>query len=299
MHFNIWFFLRIFVAFIKQIKFSLKFGIDVYNPINFIYDEQEKLNIVAIFPELQLRAEIFDSSFKFVGCSVPERIRKNEMITDQRLKELMDSFEPINPVESINSSKLINRNKLIYASLGTVFNNNVFIFDKIIDSIQILNKNQSNLFNIKLLISVGKDGYLKYKNRIKYENFQLPENVTLMPNVPQIDVLERASLFITHCGMNSTSEAIHYAVPIICLPISADQPFVAWRVTDDLKLGKMFDPLDLKADILANAIQDMLRNNSYLERMLDFSKVSRKYTASSTSAKLILEFMKDNEKKSK
>lgn len=255
--------------------------------------------MVSVFPEFQPMSHKFDSSFKFVGCCVSEKIRKNGTISDPNLKELLDSFEAINPVESINSSKLMERkSKLVYASLGTVFNNNLFIFDIIIDSIRILNRNATNLNETKVLISVGKEGYVKYQNRIRNENFELPQNVILMPKVPQIDVLERASLFITHCGMNSMSEAIHYGVPVICLPIIGDQPLIAYRAVEELKLGRRFNPLELKAEVLKNAIQDVLINNSYLDRMLSFSETSRKYNANSTSANLVVEFLKKSEKKS-
>ena len=43
--------------------------------------------------------------------------------------------------------------------------------------------------------------------RYQTENFN--------PKVPQLEILEKNDLFITHCGMNSTNEAIKYAVPII------------------------------------------------------------------------------------
>jgi UDP:flavonoid glycosyltransferase YjiC (YdhE family) len=33
--------------------------------------------------------------------------------------------------------------------------------------------------------------------------------------VPQLEILERCSLFITHCGMNSINESVYYGCPMV------------------------------------------------------------------------------------
>ena len=112
-----------------------------------------------------------------------------------------------------------------------------------------------------------------------------------MESVPQIDVLERASIFITHCGMNSASEAIQYGVPVICLPIKCDQPLVADRLADDLDLGIKFDPLKMNANDLKSAIEKILTDQSYLNRVLNLTKVSRSYNGNVLSADLVEQFI--------
>lgn len=54
-----------------------------------------------------------------------------------------------------------------------------------------------------------------------------PEHVQVHAFVDQIGVLERARLFVTHGGMNSVSEAIAHAVPMIVIPQGVDQHLVA------------------------------------------------------------------------
>eukprot|EP00929_Paragymnodinium_shiwhaense_P053788 TRINITY_DN26957_c0_g1_i2.p1 TRINITY_DN26957_c0_g1~~TRINITY_DN26957_c0_g1_i2.p1 ORF type:complete len:412 (+),score=75.04 TRINITY_DN26957_c0_g1_i2:552-1787(+) len=51
----------------------------------------------------------------------------------------------------------------------------------------------------------------------------VPDNVVVARSVDQPAVLKRASIFITHCGQNSSTEAIVAAVPVIVAPFFGDQ----------------------------------------------------------------------------
>jgi UDP:flavonoid glycosyltransferase YjiC (YdhE family) len=42
----------------------------------------------------------------------------------------------------------------------------------------------------------------------------IPANFIVQASVPQLEILQRAGLFITHGGMNSASEAMYYGVPL-------------------------------------------------------------------------------------
>ena len=50
----------------------------------------------------------------------------------------------------------------------------------------------------------------------------------------QIAVLQIADVFLTHCGMNSASEALYFGVPLVMLPQTPEQGGVYTRV---LELG--------------------------------------------------------------
>jgi MGT family glycosyltransferase len=68
-------------------------------------------------------------------------------------------------------------------------------------------------------------------NRIRPESFgTLPENIVIRGWVPQTTVLQRASLFITHAGMNSVHDGLYYGVPLLLVPQQAEQMFTARRV---------------------------------------------------------------------
>ena len=53
----------------------------------------------------------------------------------------------------------------------------------------------------------------------------LPKNVHVLPWVPQVKVLQHKNVkaFITHGGLMGTQEAIQYGVPLIGIPLFADQ----------------------------------------------------------------------------
>ncbi|KAF3424245.1 hypothetical protein E2986_12283 [Frieseomelitta varia] len=53
----------------------------------------------------------------------------------------------------------------------------------------------------------------------------LPKNVHVLPWIPQVKVLKHKNVkaFITHGGLMGTQEAIHYGVPMIGMPLFADQ----------------------------------------------------------------------------
>jgi len=64
--------------------------------------------------------------------------------------------------------------------------------------------------DLRVIVSTGDNVYNQFQTAIKNKEYILPDYIYLVKNAPQTELLKRASLFITHNGMNSTSEAIHY-----------------------------------------------------------------------------------------
>lgn len=58
----------------------------------------------------------------------------------------------------------------------------------------------------------------------------LPTNVSIKKWVPQISILQKASLAIMHGGLGSIKECIYFGVPMIIFPMGYDQPLNARRV---------------------------------------------------------------------
>lgn len=201
---NKWAIFYIILAFFYQIWLNLKFGLNTWNPMK-VFERQGDLQIVTIFPEIQPRLSEFERSrYKFVGCCIEEQVRGVE-IKDPRLKETLDLFPPDNPLSSI-SSRYVNNRRLVYVSLGTMDNKNSFIFYKAIEAIKLFQERSNHKYELKVVISLGEDVYNEMQEKISKKQFQVPEYFVLQKFVPQIEVLKRASLFISHVGMNSLSE---------------------------------------------------------------------------------------------
>lgn len=89
-----------------------------------------------------------------------------------------------------------------------------------------------------------------------------PGNFELHEFVPQLQVLSQASLFLTHGGMNSVSEALWHEVPLLVFPQHGDQHLVAARVAE-LGAGLAFGPTDIEPRKLKEAADRVLAEPAF------------------------------------
>lgn len=132
------------------------------------------------------------------------------------------------------------------------------------------------LEGIKVMHEAGADGYRNCQRLecvTKLFDQWVPSNVTVARSVDQQAILLRASVFVTHCGQNSCSEALIAGVPIVGMPLFGDQPLNARRF-QELGCGQMLcqsgDPGDVEhvePVSLAKAISKVLNDPHYGERM--------------------------------
>ena len=96
----------------------------------------------------------------------------------------------------------------------------------------------------------------------------LPKNVRIEKWLPQSDILAHPNLklFITHGGLLSTTEAVTRGVPIIGIPIMADQP-LNMKYTTAAGFGLTLKYDELNEETLYNAIQEVLNNPKYKENV--------------------------------
>jgi MGT family glycosyltransferase len=65
----------------------------------------------------------------------------------------------------------------------------------------------------------------------------LPPNMEAHQRVPQLAILRSAKLFISHCGMGGTMEALSLGVPILGVPQMTEQTVIADRIAE-LGIGR-------------------------------------------------------------
>ena len=149
---------------------------------------------------------------------------------------------------------------LIYISMGTVINDRPDFYHKCIDALRDI--------DAEVVISCGNAMDQKLLGT-------LPDNISVYSYVDQLDVLSRADVFITHCGMNSVSESLYMAAPMILYPQTREQRAVARRVTE---VGAGILLRDDSSEGIRIAVQEILNNTAYAkaanECSLDFRACS-------------------------
>ncbi|TDD84954.1 glycosyltransferase [Saccharopolyspora karakumensis] len=88
------------------------------------------------------------------------------------------------------------------------------------------------------------------------------ENVHLTSFVQQQTLLPACDAFITHCGFNSTRESLYAGVPMVGLPMFAEQPGNAARITE-IGAGLAFNIEDVTVPLLHEAVSRVLEEPSF------------------------------------
>ncbi|MGA2886998.1 MAG: nucleotide disphospho-sugar-binding domain-containing protein [Terracidiphilus sp.] len=114
----------------------------------------------------------------------------------------------------------------------------------------------------------------------------LPKNVLLRTSVPQIEILRRATVLITHGGLGTLKEAILSAVPMIVMPFSVDQPYNAQRVTHH-GLGCAFPPQTVTAENLRTAARQLEDSESVHNKLREFQQIFARTESEAPSIALI------------
>ena len=158
---------------------------------------------------------------------------------------------------------------LVYISMGTVINDRPDFYGRCIEALRSL--------SVDVLISCGRAIDVSALGT-------LPENVQVMPYVDQLSVLREASVFITHCGMNSVSESLYMAAPMLLYPQTAEQQAVARRA-QELGAGELLT--DDSAAGIRKAVEQILGNPAYAEAAAECSADFRQCSGTKGAADFI------------
>jgi zeaxanthin glucosyltransferase len=137
---------------------------------------------------------------------------------------------------------------LIYASMGTVMNGRVDVFRTIAAA---LTKHE----DLQLVLSVG--------DRVDPDQVgPTPKNAIIVKRAPQLELLKRSSVCITHAGLNTVLESLTQGVPQVAIPVTFDQPGVAARIAHH-RTGVVTSLDKLTPDHLSELLDEVLINSAY------------------------------------
>jgi UDP:flavonoid glycosyltransferase YjiC (YdhE family) len=138
---------------------------------------------------------------------------------------------------------------IAYVTMGTTRNSQSAILRMIADACRDL--------DAQLVISLG--------NRFDPDQFtDLPGRPIVTRFAPQLELLKRAAIAITHGGPNTAFEALMEGRPIVAIPLAYDQPAIAKRLKR-LGVAEVLPVMRLSTDRIRRAVTKVLGDPHYRE----------------------------------
>jgi zeaxanthin glucosyltransferase len=160
---------------------------------------------------------------------------------------------------------------LIYASMGTLQNQLSGVFENIAQACVGL--------DAQLVIALGGGS-----NPESLPN--LPGSPLVVGYAPQLELLQRATLTITHAGMNTALESLSNGVPMVAIPIANDQPGVAARIAWT-GTGKVVSLAKSRSSRLRAAVKQVLTEDSYKQSAVRLQTAIRRAGGVSRAADIV------------
>jgi MGT family glycosyltransferase len=186
-----------------------------------------ELNFIYTSRLIQPHDDQFDERrYKFVGPMVMDR-----------------PYAPAFPFERLDADR-----PLVYVSLGTMVTDQAFLrtcADAFADT------------DWQIVMATGSPVTPEWSRA-------LPDNLIAQQSVPQLDILRRASVYVTHCGMGGISESLSNDVPMVAVPFVADQPWNAHRLAE-LGVARPLSRRLISPRRLRRAVEIVLNQPSYRE----------------------------------
>ena len=163
---------------------------------------------------------------------------------------------------------------LIYASMGTRMNGRAEVFRTIVAAV-------AKHKGLQLVLSLG--------DQVNPEQIEpAASNAIILKRAPQLELLKRTSVCITHAGLNTVLESLAQGVPQVAIPVSYDQPGVAARIADK-KTGVVTSLDKLTADHLSTLLNEVLNDSTYRDNARKLQKAIAKANGLSVAADLVEE----------
>jgi len=209
------------------------------------------LTIVYTSRALQPCGETFDSRYRFVGPILGHREERQDFPWD-----------------------MLDEAPLVYVSLGTLFSANPAFYRACFAAFADL--------DAQVVLSIG-------RSLSAADLGAPPANVRVFSQVPQLDLLPRCRVFVTHGGMNSASESLWFGVPMVVVPQMGEQEIVGRRV-EELGAAIVIRPEEADAGALRAAVVDLLGSDTHRTRAQAIGTELRNAGGASAAADAVLAF---------
>jgi zeaxanthin glucosyltransferase len=144
---------------------------------------------------------------------------------------------------------------LIYASIGTLQNRLLRVLQILLDAVAGL--------RAQVVLALGRnDGPVPER---------VPANTLVCGYAPQLALVRRASLVVTHAGLNTTLESLAAGVPLVALPITNDQPAIGARIRHT-GVGEVMSCMRVTPAGLRRAIEHVLDEPRYRARAQELAQ---------------------------
>jgi MGT family glycosyltransferase len=173
--------------------------------------------------------------------------------------------------------KLSNERPILYISLGTVFSNQSGFFKMCFEAF--------DRQPWQVVLSRGR--------QIDPATLgPIPDNFLVSPYVPQLEILPRAQVFVTHAGMNSTMESLYYGVPMVAIPQMDEQAVTAQRIAE-MGLGIALEKETVNATVLRETVERVASNVAFREHVRNMQQITREAGGYGRAADAIMQFAKE------
>ncbi len=193
-------------------------------------------------------------------------------------KQLPGHFHYVGPLRRTGSRltptfpwNRLNGKPVVYASLGTLQNRRGTMFRNFAQACAPL--------PVQLVMTHG--GGLDLESTADF-----PGDPIVVSYAPQLDVLARATLTLTHAGLNTVLDSLTQGVPLVAIPITYEQPAIASRI-QALKVGEVLTLAGLTPDKIRRAVDRVLVQTAYSERANDVKAAISRSGGVESAVKLI------------
>lgn len=201
------------------------------------------------------------SAYEYPRSDLPQEVMYVGSVTTPQRGEVHNDF----PWKFFDDER-----PAIYVSMGTIVQG-----DRVFRHVIELARDA----NWKAIIAIGRDS-----NPLDYH--PLPDNVIVRQFVPQLEILQRVDAVVSHGGNNTVTETLMHGLPLVVIPISADQPDSAAHVAAS-GAGIRLSPWRLTRGKLGRAIDAVLVNDAFREAAKRIQASYALTDGPQTSARLI------------